>query len=142
MEKRSAYILAKRIINIVYIYEKFERITDCLRFEEIVQKLANIFYIYDKEGKLLNGSSSSDDILKQIADKVVNGTSIVCMNTLRPGCNGCDLEQVYEAVTSINLTYEKHIRNTDMLKTCNTIYFLMTYKFKAKINTDDWEIIY
>lgn len=116
MEKRSAYILAKRIINIVYIYEKFERITDCLRFEEIVQKLANIFYIYDKEGKLLNGSSS-DDILKQIADKVVNGTSIVCMNTLRPGCNGCDLEQVYEAVTSINLTYEKHIRNTDMLKT-------------------------
>ena len=64
------------------------------------------------------------------------------MNTLRPGCNGCDLEQVYEAVTSINLTYEKHIRNTDMLKTCNTIYFLMTYKFKPKINTDDWEIIY
>ena len=141
MEKRSAYILAKRIINIVYIYEKSERITDCLKFEEIVQELANIFYIYDKEGKLLNGSSS-DDILKQIADKVVNGTSIVCMNTLRPGCNGCDLEQVYEAVTSINLTYEKHIRNTDMLKTCNTIYFLMTYKFKPKINTDDWEIIY
>ena len=141
MKKRSAYILAKRIINIVYIYEKFERITDCLKFEEIVQELANIFYIYDKEGKLLNGSSS-DDILKQIADKVVNGTSIVCMNTLRPGCDGCDLEQVYEAVTSINLTYEKHIRNTDMLKTCNTIYFLMTYKFKPKINTDDWEIIY
>ena len=141
MEKRSAYILAKRIINIVYIYEKFERITDCLKFEEIVQELANIFYIYDKEGKLLNGSSS-DDILKQIADKVVNGTSIVCMNTLRPGCNGCDLEQVYEAVTSINLTYEKHIRNTDMLKTCNTIYFFFFFKFKPKINTDDWEIIY
>ena len=55
MEKRSAYILAKRIINIVYIYEKFERITDCLRFEEIVQELLIIFYIYDKEGKLLKG---------------------------------------------------------------------------------------
>lgn len=141
MKKRSAYILAKRIINIVYIYEKFERITDCLKFEEIVQKLANIFYIYDKEGKILNGSSS-DDILKQVADKVVNETSTVCMNTLSMDCNNCDLQQVHEAVTSINLTYEKHIRNTDMLKNCNTIYFLMTYKFKPKINTDDWEIIY
>ena len=141
MKKRSAYILAKRIINIVYIYEKFERITDCLKFEEIVQKLANIFYIYDKEGKLLNGSSS-DDIYEQIADKIVNETNLICMNTLSSVCNGCDLQQVYEAVTSINLTYEKHIRNTDMLKTCNTIYFLMTYKFKPKINTDDWEIIY
>ena len=56
-------------------------------------------------------------------------------------CDTCCLQQIREAVTSINLTHEKHIRGTDILKTCNTVYFLVAHKFRPKINTDDWENI-
>lgn len=58
MEARSTYILAKRIINIIYVYEKsVRRNISNLSFEELAQGLADVFYIYDRNNKLLNGTS-------------------------------------------------------------------------------------
>lgn len=140
MEARSTYILAKRVINIIYVYEKsVRRNISNLSFEELAQGLADVFYIYDRNNKLLNGTSFDTDVQKQAINKTINETASLCM--INTECDACCLQQIREAVTSINLTHEKHIRGTDILKTCNTVYFLVTHKFRPKINTDDWENI-
>ena len=73
MEARSTYILAKRVINIIYVYEKsVRRNISNLSFEELARGLADVFYIYDRNGKLLNGTSFDTDVQRQAVNKTIN----------------------------------------------------------------------
>lgn len=136
MEPYKAYEKAMKIINIIYICEQrsayisFNDITS----NEMMRIILDLFYVYNSDNIIINLTEFDAKIMNDAAQ---SETSIYCMQYF--DCNDCYIKDITNAIKSINLTLKNHIRGTDILQYCNLIYFLSSYKFKPKINTDDWE---
>lgn len=135
MEPYEAYKKAMKIINIIYICEQTTHISfNDITSNEMIRIILDLFYVYNPDNIIIN--------LKEFDAKIINDaaqseTSIYCMQYF--DCNDCYIKDITNAIKSINLTLKNHIRGTDILQHCYLIYFLSFYKFKPKINTDDWE---
>lgn len=141
MEPYEAYKKAMKVINIIYICEQR---TAHISFNDIsagemIKIIFDLFYVYDTDNKILNlkKNNLTEVDTKDLNDTLRSEIGTVCMEYF--DCNDCYIKDITEAVKSTNLTYEKHIRRTNILQYCNLIYFLSSYKFKPKMNTDDWE---
>lgn len=136
MEPYKAYEKAMKIINIIYICEQrsayinFNDITS----SEMIKIILDLFYVYNSDNIIINLTEFDAKIINDAAQ---SETSIYCMQYF--DCNDCYIKDITNAIKSINLTLKNHIRGTDILQHCYLIYFLSFYKFKPKINTDDWE---
>lgn len=136
MEPYKAYEKAMKIINIIYIceqrsaYVNFNDITS----NEMMRIILDLFYVYNSDNIIINLTEFDAKIINDAAQ---SETSIYCMQYF--DCNDCYIKDITNAIKSINLTLKNHIRGTDILQYCYLIYFLSFYKFKPKINTDDWE---
>ena len=136
MEPYEAYKKAMKIINIIYICEQrsthisFNDITS----NEMMKIILDLFYVYNSDNIIINLTEFDAKIINDAAQ---SETSIYCMQYF--DCNDCYIKDITNAIKSINLTLKNHIRGTDILQYCYLIYFLSFYKFKPKINTDDWE---
>ena len=135
MEPYKAYEKAMKIINIISICEQTTHISfNDITSNEMIRIILDLFYVYNPDNIIIN--------LKEFDAKIINDaaqseTSIYCMQYF--DCNDCYIKDITNAIKSINLTLKNHIRGTDILQYCYLIYFLSFYKFKPKINTDDWE---
>ena len=137
MDKESydIYKLAKRVINIVHVYEEYavesNTWTDT---NNIREKMLDVFFVYDNDGNLI-------DDYNELSRECIDETSQICKTV--DHCENCYMARVQVAISSINLTYgDMRIRNLNLVNNCSVLYFLINYKFRPKINTDDWENIY
>lgn len=129
------YRLAKKSINVIYLLEQHTNKEQCSCTMDIIDKLLEIFYIYDKNDTEVKYSN-------EISVCCIDETSNICKRNT--SCSDCAMSNVQSAISSINLMYDDKIRisNLNLIDNCSVIYLLMNYKFRPKINTDDWEIIY
>lgn len=135
MEPYKAYEKAMKIINIIYICEQTTHISfNDITSNEMIRIILDLFYVYNSDNIIINLTEFDAKIINDAAQ---SETSIYCMQYF--DCNDCYIKDITNAIKSINLTLKNHIRGTDILQYCYLIYFLSFYKFKPKINTDDWE---
>lgn len=141
MEPYEAYKKAMKIINIIYMCEqRTAHISfNDISANEMIKIIFDLFYVYSADNEIINLKkiNLTEADAKGLSDALQSETSTVCMEYF--DCNDCHIKDITEAVKSTNLTYKKHIRGTNILQYCNLIYFLSSYKFKPKMNTDDWE---
>ena len=105
MEQHIIFKQAKKIINILYIYELYHEYRSGISVATVVEGIADIFFIYDKDGNIINIDDDkkveSKDLLLPIKDR--------CMQ--HNDCQQCEIDDIVRAVHSINYTYENHIYN-------------------------------